>query len=299
MKEDGSSSNDYYDPFSRSPLVPVNNERNITENSDHQFKPIPKVKKQFNCPCGCQCLFLFSILLVLSFVFAYIFYFDKQGGFDIPTLEGINIIKLKYNILNSDSEIKLYDDSNTNLKDLQCKIKIDKKEQDCIDYYKFEKTGEHNVEIQINGTLNSFKNFFASCGNLSYVDLSNINTNEIKNMAGLFKGCSSLISATLDKINTSLVTDMSKMFYECESITSLNLSTFNTNNVVNMNKMFSACSSLNYIDIRSFNTSSLDETTEIFSGLPKTGKLFYNSKIFDYNFTGEIPEKWKITDESK
>jgi len=54
---------------------------------------------------------------------------------------------------------------------------------------------------------------FCYCSSLTYLDLSNFNTNNVK--------------------------DMSYMFCYCSSLTSLNLSNFNTNNVKNMNSMFS------------------------------------------------------------
>ena len=54
---------------------------------------------------------------------------------------------------------------------------------------------------------------FCYCSSLTYLDLSNFNTNNVK--------------------------DMSYMFCDCSSLTSLNLSNFNTNNVTNMSYMFS------------------------------------------------------------
>ena len=57
-------------------------------------------------------------------------------------------------------------------------------------------------------------------------------------MSSVFRGCSSLISLNLSNFNTNNVKDISYMFFGCSSLTSLNLSNFNTNNVIAMNHMF-------------------------------------------------------------
>ena len=57
-------------------------------------------------------------------------------------------------------------------------------------------------------------------------------------MSFMFYKCSSLTSLNLSNFNTNNVKDMMYMFYYCSSLTSLNLSNFNTNNVNNMFRMF-------------------------------------------------------------
>ena len=54
----------------------------------------------------------------------------------------------------------------------------------------------------------------------------------------MFLDCSSLTSLNLSNFNTNNVKDMSYMFYSCSSLNSLNLSNFNTNNVINMSYIF-------------------------------------------------------------
>ena len=58
------------------------------------------------------------------------------------------------------------------------------------------------------------------------------------NMSYMFSDCSSLTSLNLSNFNTNNVKDMSYMFFNCSSLISLNLSNFNTNNVKNMKYMF-------------------------------------------------------------
>jgi len=54
----------------------------------------------------------------------------------------------------------------------------------------------------------------------------------------MFYNCSSLTYLNLSNFNTNNVTNMSYMFYNCSSLNSLNLSNFNTNNVKNISCMF-------------------------------------------------------------
>ena len=57
-------------------------------------------------------------------------------------------------------------------------------------------------------------------------------------MSYMFSYCSSLTSLNLSNFNTNNVKNMSAMFIGCSSLTSLNLSNFNTNNVKNMRGIF-------------------------------------------------------------
>ena len=83
----------------------------------------------------------------------------------------------------------------------------------------------------------------------------------------MFSGCINLTKIDLSSFNTQNVTDMSYMFYNCEKLTKIDLSSFNTQNVENTFRMFKGCKSLNFIEIqrKSFN--------KIKKELPKT-KLF-------------------------
>ena len=93
-----------------------------------------------------------------------------------------------------------------------------------------EKEIKDNCEIRINGKLFPFSYFYKFNKKGKYTikynfkDLTNIN---------------------LSNFNTNNVTDMSCMFYECSSLTNINLSNFNTNNATNMSSMFTGCKKLN------------------------------------------------------
>ena len=89
------------------------------------------------------------------------------------------------------------------------------------------KAGNHSIEI-VFGTQN-----------ITSLNLSNFNTNNVNNMNGMFSYCSSLTSLDLSNFNTNNVINMNGMFFNCSSLTSLKLSNFNTTNVENMEDMFS------------------------------------------------------------
>ena len=63
---------------------------------------------------------------------------------------------------------------------------------------------------------------FSGCKSLTSIDLSNFNTNNVKDMSYMFDGCSSLTSLNLSNFNTNNVNDMYAMFDGCSSLTSLN-----------------------------------------------------------------------------
>ena len=111
---------------------------------------------------------------------------------------------------------------------------------------------------------------FAYCKNLTKIDLSGFETDNVISMYGMFEHCNSLTSeelnAYLENINTSNVKDMSYMFRDCTSLTEIDLRAFNTTNVTNMSCMFKGCSSLIEIDLRAFNTTSVTNMSYMFEG---------------------------------
>ena len=103
-------------------------------------------------------------------------------------------------------------------------------------------TNETNVIIlKWYNPISSGKEMFKYLTNISFINLSNFNTNNISDMTKMFYNCSSLTSIDFGNINTSSVTSMEELFYNCTSIQSLDLSNFNTLNVNNMKRMFEKC----------------------------------------------------------
>ena len=131
--------------------------------------------------------------------------------------------------------------------------------------YKYELEGKNIIKIKCINLLNNTNFMFCDCSSLTSLNLSNFNTNNIKDMNHMFSHCSSLISLNLNNFNTDNVKDMSWMFLNCSSLTSLNLSNFNTNNVNNMSGMFSFCSSLTSLNLSNFYTNNVNNMRNMFN----------------------------------
>ena len=114
--------------------------------------------------------------------------------------------------------------------------------------------------------VTTMSHMFASCKDLTSLDLSSFNTAEVTNMRSMFFNCSGLTSLDLSSFNTAKVTDMDSMFNSCRGLTSLNLSSFNTAEVTDMHRMFYACLGLTSLDLSSFNTAKVTDMYGMFDG---------------------------------
>ena len=80
----------------------------------------------------------------------------------------------------------------------------------------------------------------------------------------MFFNCHNLTSLNLSNFNTENVQDMKSMFWDCQNLTSLDLSNFKTENVKDMSYMFHGCNSLQTIYCN--NTWACSESMGMFSG---------------------------------
>ena len=78
--------------------------------------------------------------------------------------------------------------------------------------YKFKEIGEYKIIIKFKRPLTNMSYMFYNCTSLTSLNLSNFNTNNVKDMEGMFFNCSSLTSLNLSNFNTNNVNDMSYMF---------------------------------------------------------------------------------------
>lgn len=104
-------------------------------------------------------------------------------------------------------------------------------------------------------------NGFATCTN---IDMTNLDTSHVINMAQMFGGCYALESIDMSNFNTNVVVDMSSMFTNCRNITTIDVSGFNTSNVTNMSGMFNSCYKLVSLDLSNFNTSNVTNMESMF-----------------------------------
>ncbi|WP_270262424.1 MucBP domain-containing protein [Lactobacillus panisapium] len=124
------------------------------------------------------------------------------------------------------------------------------------------KTIKIAAPLKVSGDTTNLFNFFT---NATSIDLSNLDTSQLKSMASLFENCKSLTNITFGNIDTSNVSDMSSMFKNCRALTSLDLSHFNTAQVTTMSSMFDSCLSLTSLDLSHFDTAQVRDMSMMFS----------------------------------
>ena len=117
---------------------------------------------------------------------------------------------------------------------------------------------------------------FASCSNITSLNVSSFDTSNVTDMSDMFSNCSSLTSLDVSNFNTSMVSNMSNMFGFCTNLTSLDLSNFNTSNVDSMSYMFDGCLRLTTLDLSHFNTSNVTNMTSMFNHCEKLTSLDLN-----------------------
>ena len=102
--------------------------------------------------------------------------------------------------------------------------------------------------IKVEGNTNSSKLFYNN-SNITELNLSNLDTSNVKDMSYMFSGCVRLSKLIDFNLNTNSATDMRAMFYNCSKLTSLDLSSFNTNKVSYMDSLFTNCHNLTTIKV--------------------------------------------------
>ncbi|MBO4904902.1 MAG: BspA family leucine-rich repeat surface protein [Lachnospiraceae bacterium] len=113
--------------------------------------------------------------------------------------------------------------------------------------------------------VTSLNSMFLGCDNLVSVDLSELDTSNVKVMRAMFEGCKKLVTVDVSRFITSNVTDMSRLFMNCRTVKTLNVSGFDTSNVTDMSYMFYECRSLETLDISHFNTSNVTSMEGMFA----------------------------------
>ena len=92
----------------------------------------------------------------------------------------VNVINAETNVKDSNKEIQILDDNFKN----EVSILFDGKQ--IKSYHKFEKEGKHSIIYIFNKLLLSTKNMFRNCSSLTSLNLSNFNTNNVKDMNEMF-----------------------------------------------------------------------------------------------------------------
>ena len=127
--------------------------------------------------------------------------------------------------------------------------------------------------------VTSMRSMFASCINLTSLDVSKFRTQNVTDMYYMFGDCSSLTSLDVSKFDTRNVTDMDYMFNNCSNLTSLDVSKFDTQNVTSMLTMFKGCSSLTSLDLSNFDTQNVTNMYGMFDGCVNLATIYASDKF--------------------
>ena len=82
-------------------------------------------------------------------------------------------------------------------------------------YFIPEKEGDYNILLKINILMTDCSFMFGDCYNLTNIDLSSFNTQNVTNMSNMFYDCNNLNNLDLSSFDTKNVTDISSIFYKC------------------------------------------------------------------------------------
>ncbi len=138
-------------------------------------------------------------------------------------------------------------------------------------YNEADANGNYDITIGSNNKIyanpSSTSGLFSNLTNVTSIDLSNMDTSGMTNMANMFSDNTSLTNITFgDNFNTSNVTSMYAMFNNCNFLKKIDLSNFNTSNVTSMQYMFKNCSSLTSLDLSNFDISNVRTMSTMFRG---------------------------------
>ena len=104
---------------------------------------------------------------------------------------------------------------------------------------------------------------FSFCMGLTELNISHFNTENVTDMHEMFSGLN-LRNLNVSKLETKNVTDMSCMFQNSNYLTSLDVSNFSTENVTNMRSMFDGCAGLTSLKLSNFNTENVTDMSSMF-----------------------------------
>ena len=206
-------------------------------------------------------------------------------------INGVNqsTIKYKYDFNETENEVKLI--FHENIDNTICM------------FYKCSNITEINFSNFNTEEVVSMAFMFYECTSLKSLDLSNFNTSKVENMYGMFIDCSSITQIILNNFDSSKVTDMGSMFLNCSSLVSLNLSNFDTNKVSIMTSTFQNCDALEYINLEHAEINGNLNTKDIFndtsqnliicSNNEKWNEIFNGFYLYDVNCNNKYNETQK------
>ncbi|MBR5102905.1 MAG: BspA family leucine-rich repeat surface protein, partial [Muribaculaceae bacterium] len=102
---------------------------------------------------------------------------------------------------------------------------------------------------------------FYNCNNLTNLDLTGLNTQNVTSMLDMFGGCRKLTKLDLGAFSTAKVTDMTGMFSGCTALTTIEITDlWTTEAVTESNYMFRNCTSIRGSKGTTYDANYIDKT---------------------------------------
>ena len=139
-----------------------------------------------------------------------------------------------------------------------------------------------SIKFPSSFSKNNLKNIcylFAKCYKLTKADLSNLKTENVKDMSFIFDDCVNLETLLIDpdKFITKKVTSMCNMFENCNKLKSIDLTSFDAGNVNFANSMFNECQQLEEIDLSKMKISEKANISHMFNKCESLKKINLSS----------------------
>ena len=142
------------------------------------------------------------------------------------------------------------------------------------------------------------ESLFEYCSNIVSIDMSNVDTSEVKNFTWMFAYCTGLQEIKLPEgFDTSKANDLSGMFYHCESLKGLKLpTTFKTEACESFDRTFDHMDSLQELDLpEGFSTRNAGTIWDIFGDNPQLKAIYIPAAFFDFShfnsIGGNLPQR--------
>ena len=100
---------------------------------------------------------------------------------------------------------------------------------------------ENEVKFEWDNAIVSIRHIFRGAKNITKLDLTNFNFENVLSMGGLCYDCTSLKSVDLSNIDASKVTSMLFLFNNCKSLISVDFTNFKTRDIQHMKGIFLNC----------------------------------------------------------
>lgn len=107
---------------------------------------------------------------------------------------------------------------------------------------------------------------FMGCRSLESINLSGVDTSDVKNMEQMFCACDILKKVDLSNFDFTNVTNMRGMFWACRNLRRVDFTDLYLPNVEDMSLMFCECQHLKRLDLSSFKTENEDINYQHFFG---------------------------------